>query len=61
MPFEDHGSRSFTLISIEKNAPAASGVYGLADTRQRINIGGDGGHSSRDRQNRERRTGRSGW
>jgi len=39
MPFENHGSRSFTLISIEKNAPAASVVYGLADTRQWINIG----------------------
>jgi hypothetical protein len=39
MPFENHANRSFTTISIGKNAPAASGVYGLADARQWIYVG----------------------
>jgi hypothetical protein len=39
MPFENHGNRSFTVKSIGKNAPSASGVYGLADARQWIYIG----------------------
>ena len=39
MPFENHGNRSFTAMSIGKNAPPASGVYGLADARQWIYIG----------------------
>ena len=39
MPFENHGNRSFTMISIGKNAPPASGVYGLADARQWIYVG----------------------
>lgn len=40
MPFENHhGNRSFTMISIGNNAPAASGVYGLADARQWLYIG----------------------
>jgi hypothetical protein len=39
MPFENHGNRSFTRISIGKNAPPASGVYGLADARQWIYVG----------------------
>lgn len=39
MPFENHGNRSFTTISIGKNAPPASGVYGLADARQWLYIG----------------------
>jgi hypothetical protein len=39
MPFENHGNRSFTVSSIEKNAPPASGVYGLADARQWIYVG----------------------
>ena len=39
MPFENHGNRSFTAISVAKNAPHASGVYGLADARQWIYIG----------------------
>src|SRR5579871_5615213 len=39
MPFENHGNRSFTAISIGKNAPPASGVYGLADARRWIYIG----------------------
>jgi hypothetical protein len=39
MPFENHGNRSFTRISIGKNAPPASGVYGLADAHQWIYVG----------------------
>jgi excinuclease UvrABC nuclease subunit len=39
MPFENHGNRSFTTISIGKNAPTASGVYGLADASQWIYVG----------------------
>ena len=39
MPFENHGNRSFTTISIRRNAPQASGVYGLADARQWIYVG----------------------
>lgn len=39
MPFENYGNRSFTLISIGKNAPSASGVYGLADAGQWIYVG----------------------
>lgn len=39
MPFENHGNRSFTTFSIEKNAPRVSGVYGLSDARQWIYVG----------------------
>jgi len=39
MPFENHGNRSFTAISIAKNAPPASGVYGLVDACRWIYIG----------------------
>lgn len=39
MPFENHGNRSFTAISIAKNAPSESGIYGLADARRWIYIG----------------------
>jgi len=39
MPFQNHGNRSFTAVSISKNAPAASGVYGLADGRGWIYVG----------------------
>src|ERR1035438_6838632 len=39
VPFENHGSRSFTMIAIGKNAPAASGVYGLSDARRWIYVG----------------------
>ncbi len=38
MPFENHGNRSFTAVSIGKNAPSISGVYGLADARQWIYV-----------------------
>jgi hypothetical protein len=39
MPFEHHGNLAFTAISIGKNAPPASGVYGLSDARQWIYVG----------------------
>ncbi len=39
MPFENHGNRSFTPTSVYKNAPAASGVYGLSNARQWIYVG----------------------
>jgi hypothetical protein len=39
MPFENHGNRSFTATSVDKNAPAASGVYGLSNSRQWILVG----------------------
>ncbi|MDR3700249.1 MAG: hypothetical protein P4L56_11470 [Candidatus Sulfopaludibacter sp.] len=39
MPFENHGNRAFTTVSIGKNAPPASGVYGLADAQQWIYVG----------------------
>ena len=39
MPFENHGSRSFTMTSIDKNAPATSGVYGLSNSSKWIYVG----------------------
>ena len=39
MPFENHGNRPFTATSVDKNAPAASGVYGLSNARQWILVG----------------------
>jgi hypothetical protein len=39
MPFENHGNRSFTAVSIGKNAPSAPGVYGLANAHQWIYVG----------------------
>jgi len=39
MAFQNHGNRSFTQISVHKNAPAASGVYGLSDAREWLYIG----------------------
>jgi len=39
MPFENHGNRPFTATSIDKNAPAASGVYGLSNAREWIFVG----------------------
>jgi excinuclease UvrABC nuclease subunit len=39
MPFENHGNRPFTAMVVDKNAPAASGVYGLSNARQWIYVG----------------------
>ena len=39
MSFQNHGARAFTITSVHKNAPAASGVYGLSSAREWIYIG----------------------
>ena len=39
MPFANHGNRSFTIISVDKNVPEASGVYGLSNASQWIYVG----------------------
>jgi len=39
VPFENHGNRPFTATSVDKNAPAASGVYGLSNAREWIYVG----------------------
>ena len=39
MPFENHGSRSFTASSIDRNAPSAPGVYGISNSHQWIYVG----------------------
>ena len=39
MPFANHANRIFTVMSVDKNVPAASGVYGLSDARQWIYVG----------------------
>jgi hypothetical protein len=42
MPFENHGNRAFTLTSVDRNAPAASGVYGLSNAHHWIYVGETG-------------------
>ncbi len=39
MPFEQFTPRSFTLVSVRANAPAASGIYGISNAREWIFIG----------------------
>jgi len=39
VPFANHGNRSFTMSSVDKNVPAASGVYGLSNASQWIYVG----------------------
>lgn len=39
MSFSECAARSFTAISIRKNAPESSGVYGLSNGREWIFIG----------------------
>ncbi len=39
MPFEQFTPRSFTPISVQVNAPAASGIYGISNAREWIFIG----------------------
>ncbi len=39
MPFEQGAPSSFTAISIQNNAPDASGVYGLSNSREWLFIG----------------------
>lgn len=39
MPFAPFAARSFTAVSIQKNAPEASGVYGLFNHRECLFVG----------------------
>ncbi len=39
MSFTECAARSFTFISIQKNAPECSGVYGLSNGREWVFIG----------------------
>jgi hypothetical protein len=39
MPFDQSAAMSFTTASVQRNAPACSGVYGLSNSRQWIFIG----------------------
>src|SRR6516225_3121942 len=39
MPFLNQLTLAFTALSVHKNAPALSGVYGLSSARERIYVG----------------------
>lgn len=39
MPFAECAARSFTVVSIQKNAPEFSGVYGLSNAREWLFVG----------------------
>jgi hypothetical protein len=39
VPFLNHGNRAFTQVSVGRNAPAASGVYGLSNASQWLYVG----------------------
>jgi hypothetical protein len=39
MPFENQIAHAFTPMSVRKNAPALSGVYGLASAQEWIFVG----------------------
>ena len=39
MPFDRFVPYTFSLISVQKNAPALSGVYGLSNAREWILVG----------------------
>jgi excinuclease UvrABC nuclease subunit len=39
MSFSECGARSFTAVSVRKNAPESSGVYGLSNGREWLFIG----------------------
>lgn len=39
MPFVPFAARSFTSVSIQKNAPEASGIYGLFNHRECLFVG----------------------
>jgi excinuclease UvrABC nuclease subunit len=39
MPFDRFLPRTFSLISVQNNAPASSGVYGLSNAREWIFVG----------------------
>jgi hypothetical protein len=39
MPLAECAARSFTVVSIQKNAPEFSGVYGLSNAREWLFVG----------------------
>lgn len=39
MPFEGGFARVFNIASVQRDAPACSGVYGLSDAREWIYVG----------------------
>ena len=39
MPFENCAAHTFSLVSVQKNAPASSGVYGLSNAQEWILVG----------------------
>ena len=42
MPFENCGARVYKVAAVQRDAPAASGVYGLSNSREWIYIGETG-------------------
>jgi hypothetical protein len=42
MPFEGCFARVFNIASVQRDAPACSGVYGLSDAREWIYVGETG-------------------
>ena len=42
MPFEGYGGFSFTLVSVQRNAPALPGVYGLSNANEWLYVGAAG-------------------
>jgi hypothetical protein len=39
MPFEGYGGFTFSLVSVQRNAPPLPGVYGLSNAKQWIYVG----------------------
>lgn len=39
MPFAEFAGRSFTVASVQKNAPESPGVYGLSNAREWLFVG----------------------
>jgi hypothetical protein len=39
LPFAQFGGFSFSLVSVRKNAPESSGVYGLSNSREWVFVG----------------------
>ena len=39
MPFTQHGNRAFTAVSVHRNAPSESGIYGLSNAREWVYVG----------------------
>jgi hypothetical protein len=39
MPFEHCAAFTFSLVSVQRNAPAMSGVYGLSNAREWLLVG----------------------